>query len=318
MRPDDPTSESAFDGRIADRLEALSPAERHVARFLVQHKRKAVLSSAAEIAALTRSSDATVVRTARSLGFTGLPELREALLASLMGVSPSDRLAHTLQDVGADGTGVLRHVVGIHEDALRLLKTQDMADRLARAVGILGPAARRHVFGIGPSGAIAAYAALQWNRLGLPTCALSMPGIGLADGLIGMARGDAMLVMAYAPLYREATVALDEAGRLGIPVVLVSDDLGPILRGRVAETLPVPRGRSDHLAMHAGTMVLIEAMTISLAAFAGDAAIDTLDRVTALRGAIDKTWLRRGTRKKADTSRMTTRGAPTSARGSDL
>jgi DNA-binding MurR/RpiR family transcriptional regulator len=293
----------AFDDGVAARMENLSPAERHVAQFFVEQKQKVVLSSAAEIAALTRSSDATVVRTAKSLGFAGLPELREVLLASLMGTSPGDRLAHTLAKVSEDRGGALRHIVSIHEDILQRLKTQDMANRLARAVDILGKAPRRHVFGIGPSGAVAGYAALQFNRLGLPTYQLSAPGIGLADGLIGMQPGDAMLMMAYGPLYREASVALDEAQRLSVPVVLVSDDLGPIVRDQVAEVLPLPRGRSDHLAMHAGTMVLIEAMTISLAALAGDAAIDSLDRLSTLRGAIDKTWLRRGTRKNISKSK---------------
>jgi DNA-binding MurR/RpiR family transcriptional regulator len=289
-----------FDENVVALIDGLSPAERHVAQFFVDQKQKVVLSSAAEIAALTRSSDATVVRTARSLGFAGLSELREVVLSSLMRASPGARLAHTLEDARGDAGGVLNHVIRLHEEILKLLKTEDMAARLDRAVDILGRADRRHVFGFGPSGAVASYAALQFNRLGLPSNQISAPGIGLADGLVAMAPGDAMLMMAYGPLYREVAVALDETERLGIPVVLVSDDLGPIVRGQVTEILPVPRGRSDHLAMHAGTMVLIEAMSISLAAFAGDAAIDNLDRLSALRGAIDKTWLRRGTRKRPD------------------
>src|SRR5262249_39507187 len=111
-------------------------------------------------------------------------------------------------------------------------------------------------------------------------------------------KGDAILMMAYAPLYREVEVVLDQAVEQGIPVVLISDNLGPLVADKVAEILPVPRGKADHLAMHGGTMILIEAMIVGLAARCQEAAFDNLDRLSALRGSIDKAWSKRGTKRK--------------------
>ncbi|MBU1305309.1 MAG: MurR/RpiR family transcriptional regulator [Alphaproteobacteria bacterium] len=291
-------AQAEFDTKVADAMERLSPAERQVARFFVDRKQAVLLNSAAQIAEMAGSSDATVVRTVRSLGFGGLSELREVLLTELTGTTPGSRLAHTLEEAGGDAGSALHHVIGIHHDVLDLLKTPAMGQSLSRAVDILAKANRRHVFGIGPSGAMANYATLQFNRIGLPTSALSSSGIALADGLLDLRPGDAVLILAYAPLYREAAVTLDEAQRQGAPVVLISDDLAPLVRGQIVEVLPVPRGKADHLAMHGGTMVLLDAMIISLAARASEAAIDSLDRLSALRGAIDKSWIKRGTRKK--------------------
>jgi DNA-binding MurR/RpiR family transcriptional regulator len=287
----------SFDDRVALVLAGLSKAEQAVARTFIDRKRDVVLSSAAQIAELARASDATVVRTVRSLGFGSLAELREALLSDLMGASPGDRLAHTLEASSGASEGALGHVIEVHSEILALLKSPAMAPRFERAVEILAAASHRHVFGIGPSGAVATYAALQFNRLGYPTAALTLPGIGVADGLVAMQPGHALLMMAYGPLYREAEVALDEAERLRLPVVLVTDDLGDVVGNRVAEVLRVPRGRADHLATHAGTMVLIEALTIGIAAQSGGRSIDTLDRLSTLRASIDKSWTRRGTRK---------------------
>lgn len=287
----------SFDERVAAALPNLSNAEQHVAKTFMQRKAAVVLSSAVQIAELSRSSDATVVRTAKSLGYTSLSALREALLIDLMAPSLGDRLAQTLDDSEKDASGPLHHVIGVHEEILTLLKTQDMADRLERGSRIMAAADRRHVFGIGPSGAIAQYAALQFNRIGFPTSALTIPGVGLADGLAGLGKHDAVLMLAYGPLYREAEVTLDEAERMGLPVILISDDLGEVVGDRVAELLPVPRGRANHLAMHSGTVLLIEAMTLSLAALSGGRSIDALDRFGSIRASIDKTWARRGTRK---------------------
>ena len=280
-------------------LPSLTIGEQLVAKAFMQRKAAVVLSSALEIAAFAGSSDATVVRTAKSLGYSSLSELRQALLNDLVAPSPSDRLSQTLDESGKDGSGPLHHVISVHEEVLALLKTKEMADHLRRASEILAAANHRHVFGIGPSGAMAQYATLQFNRLGLLTTALTIPGVGLADGLIGFRRGDAVLMMAYGPLYREADVALDEAERVGLPVVLISDDLGAVVGDRVAELLPVPRGRANHLAMHSGTMLLLEALSLSLAGVSTGRSIDTLDRFSAIRASIDKTWSRRGARKMA-------------------
>ena len=270
-----------------------------MARFFVDHKQSVLLNSAAEIAQAAGSSDATVVRTARSLGFDGLSALREVLLADLTGIpSPGKRLARTLEETGTDAAGALSHVIDIHESVLGVLKRPEMATSFARSTDILAAASRRHVFGIGPSGAMADYASLQINRIGLPTSALSVPGIALADRLLWLGKGDAVLMMAYAPLYREVEIVLEQAKRVGAPVVLISDNLGPLVSDKVAEILPVPRGKADHLAMHGGTMVLIEALIIALAGRNSEAAFDTLDQLSMLRGSIDKAWVKRGRRKK--------------------
>lgn len=286
------------DARVQAALESLSPAEQRMARFFVDQKQSVLLRSAAEIAQLAGTSDATVVRTARSLGFETLSALRQMLLSDLTGTpSPGKRLARTLQETGDDGAAALRHVIEIHESVLDVLKRPEMAAAFERSVDILARASRRHVFGIGPSGAMADYASLQFNRIGLPTSALSVSGIALADRLLWLGKGDVVLMMAYAPLYREVEIVLDQAMQLDVPVVLISDSLAPLVSGKVAETLPVPRGKVDHLAMHGGTIVLIEAMIIGLAKRNSEAAFDGLERLSSLRGSVDKAWIKRGVRK---------------------
>ena len=288
-----------FDARVEGVLRDLAPAEQRMARFFIEEKQAVLLKSAAEIAQSAGTSDATVVRTARSLGFDGLSALRQALLSDLTGTpSPARRLARTLDETGDDAEAALRHVVDIHENALAALRRPEVAAGFSRSVDILAAAPRRHVFGVGPSGALAEYAALQFNRIGLPTAALSASGVGLADRLLWIGAGDAVLMMAYAPLYREVEVVLDHAMQRNASVVLVSDTLGPLVSDKVAEILPVPRGKADHLAMHGGTMVLIEALIIALAGKRSAVAFDTLEQLSALRGSIDKAWSKRGRLKK--------------------
>src|SRR5690348_10194023 len=114
-------------------LGTLTPAEQRVARLFVERKQDVLLGSAAQIAEMAQSSDATVVRTAKSLGFEGLSALREALLSELTGAaSPGRRLARTLEVTGETAAAALRHVVGIHEEVLAVLKQPDTAPAFER------------------------------------------------------------------------------------------------------------------------------------------------------------------------------------------
>lgn len=290
-------AENSLDERIEAALPAMSPAEQKMASFFRTQKETVLLMSAAEIAEKAGTSDATVVRTARSLGFEGLSGLREAILADLTGGGPEGRLKRTLEDLSEYPDGVLGHVLKAHRESLEVMASSDFSDAFKRTVQLLFSARRRFVFGIGPSGSVADYAALQFNRLGLPTTALSESGIGLADRLLTIGEGDAILMIAYAPIYREVSVLLDHAEENNVPVALVGDSLAPFVRKRVVEVLPVPRGRADHLAMHGATTVLIEAMIVALAAQDRSAALASLEKFGALRGAIDKLWLKRGVKR---------------------
>jgi DNA-binding MurR/RpiR family transcriptional regulator len=286
---------STFDDQVFAALGALSPAEQRVARLFVEQKEAILLGSAAQIAALVGTSDATVVRTAQSLGFESLAALREAALADLTGrPTPGARLRRTLDEAGEDAARALQHVIEIHEATLAVLKAPAFETPFAQAVDLLRAAKRRRIFGIGPTASLADYAALQFSRIGLPSATLSATGIGLADRLLDLAAEDIVLMIAYAPIYREVNVTLDHAERVGCPVLLVSDSLGPYVGGRVTSVLPVPRGKAGLLSLHGGTMVLLEALIIGLAARNRAHAFAHLETLVALRGALDKSWLKRG------------------------
>ncbi|MFD2031456.1 hypothetical protein ACFSKM_16300 [Ancylobacter dichloromethanicus] len=68
----------------------MSPAEQRVARVLLDAREEVLVASAASLAAKAETSDATVVRTVKSLGFEGMDELRR-LLAAEPETKPDDR-----------------------------------------------------------------------------------------------------------------------------------------------------------------------------------------------------------------------------------
>src|SRR3989440_3141134 len=105
--------------RVAERGEALAPAERRVAELLLDLGPEATLLSAAALAEQLGTSDATVVRTAQSLGYSGLAELRRALAAYGDNPPLGDRLRRTLEQTSDDE--LFPSAIGNHLSALETL-----------------------------------------------------------------------------------------------------------------------------------------------------------------------------------------------------
>lgn len=263
--------------RIAAGIPALKPAQRPVARFFVEHAERLGFYSAADIAALLATSDATVVRTAQALGFDGLADLKRALRAE---VTPEARMAATLTHA-AGPADVLAHVLAAHRAALDRAQER-LAVTFPAAVRLLGGAERVVVSGTGPSGAVAGYAALLFGRIGRPAAAFVGTGLAAADEALGLRTGDVLLLLAYTRLHRHAEVLVEVAGRCGVPVLLVTDVLTAV--PGVDLVLTCPRGVPDESSSHAVTLLLVEALVVALAAAdrpRASAALQELNRVRA-------------------------------------
>jgi DNA-binding MurR/RpiR family transcriptional regulator len=261
---------------------ALSPKERAVADFYSEHLEEAAFLSAAQIAERLGTSDATVVRAVKALGYSGIPELRRELIDALRAratSTPAEHLGRSFEDAGDDPLG---HVIA---EEIALLESARAIDRVdfARAVDVLGRARRVLAFGLGPSGPLAVYFTLRLRRFGLPARALTASGLLLADELLTIAEGEALLLMAHERLDRDAEVTLGRANELGLPVVLLTDTLGARLADRVEVTLPALRSRRRGLAGAAATVAVLDALMLALAARDRTRSLATLDELNELR-----------------------------------
>jgi DNA-binding MurR/RpiR family transcriptional regulator len=277
-------SARSFDETIASALDKMSPAEQRVARMFQQNREEVLFASAASLAEKAATSDATVIRTTKTLGFSGMEELRQALAAELkQAVSISVRLSETLREVGDDLTAAFDMTLDIHANSIDKLRREVSANAFARAVDLLGTARRVILFGIGPSSALATYFATQLSRFGLDTICLIRTGLLFADDLSQLRQDDVLFAMAYTHVYPELAVLLDETDRKRIRKILVTDSLVADTRNRVDLILPVARGRADRLSMHTATLALIEALLVGIAASNPKTTMESLESLNALR-----------------------------------
>lgn len=282
-----PNAVSALvEARVGAAARPLSPAAMKVIRDIERNPGLALTGSAADLARRNGLSDATVIRAVQALGFEGLAEMRQALAAALQGTSPAERMRRTLSDVGEDAGRVIDVALDAHQEAITALRSAAVRERLLAAVGLLSGAERIAVFGIGPSSLLARYAAMLLGRVGRQARCLDATGIALADQLVGLQVGDALLILAYGRSYREVTATIDRARRMRLAMVLVTDSLDPKLARHADVVVPSQRGRAERVALHGATLVVLEALVLGVAATDRPRALEALEQLNMLREAV--------------------------------
>jgi DNA-binding MurR/RpiR family transcriptional regulator len=276
---------------LADRLrhadEHLGAAGIRVAKFIDQNRQVVLASSAAALGVRTGTSDATVLRTIQTLGFTGLADLKVAILESGAVSTPADDMRRTFVDLEKSTGAVLDGVLQAHDDGLDVLRSQPCRAQFAAAIQVLDSAERVVVFGIGPSAALAHYVCTLLTRNGRRSRTLDATGAMLADQLLDLRPGDALLILAYGRLYREVKAVFAEAKAQTLPTVLVTEADDTPLAKLADVRVVIPRGRPGQVALHGATFVGLEALVLSLAAARPEAALSSLDNLNRLRRATE-------------------------------
>jgi DNA-binding MurR/RpiR family transcriptional regulator len=284
---------SSGSGSELDRLfqranQQLGEAGRRVVRFIDENRQTVLASSAAALGSYVGTSDATVVRTIQALGFTGLGDLKRAILKSTDKVStPADHMRRTLADLEKTTGQAFDSVLQAHSDGLAVLNSERCRAQIAAAVGLLDAADRIAVFGIGPSAALASYVSTSLARCGRPSRTISATGSMLADQLLDLRRGDGLLILAYGRLYKEVRTVFAEAKSLGLATVLVTEAENTPLAKLADVAVAIPRGRPEQVSLHGATLVGLEAIVLSLAAARPQAALASLDKLNRLRRATE-------------------------------
>jgi DNA-binding MurR/RpiR family transcriptional regulator len=241
--------------------------------------------SAQQIADGAGTSDATVVRTARSLGYDTLRDLRLAMAEESGESDLPSRLRATLEGAPA-GHELLGAAVDRQLGALDALVRRISPKDFDRAADTLAGAPRLWWSGIGPSAFLAGYAAFLCNRLGMAAGAFTHAGPDHADELVSVRRGDAVVVLAYGRIHAHVRVLLDHAARVGAEVVIITDTATPRAPHTKVLQLNAGRGAPGLFATHGATIVLIEALVLAAAAEHSKRATATLETLNELRAAL--------------------------------
>jgi DNA-binding MurR/RpiR family transcriptional regulator len=150
---------------VRTRLDDLRNSEKKVALAVLGAPDKVIYQSISELAENAGTSEPTVLRFCRALGFRGYHDLKIQLAQDLV---PEVKNIHEDVAPGDDPATLIRKVLNANTIAINAtLDTLD-PERVARAIRALARAKHIDFFGLGGSGAVAMDAHHKFFRLGIP------------------------------------------------------------------------------------------------------------------------------------------------------
>lgn len=281
-----------FGERYRARAHQLSPRLRAVVSYINDNREVVLEHTAMEIATATQTSDATVVRAIQALGFAGLRELKQTMEPS---VTSAEKMRSTVTALSSDVNSSIDFVLEGHQRVCEVLSRADNRAAVAQAVVLLSDARQVGIFGIGASGILAEYTARLFSRIGLPAYVMNRTGFSLAEQLIGLQRGDVLIMMGQKSPHREGVTTLREAKRLGIPTILLTQAVDSRFSQEAQVVIDVPRGGdSSRMPLHGTVLVCLEMIVLSVASTTPQKTVKSLKRINDLHRAIGKSGGKRG------------------------
>ncbi|MBI0383304.1 MurR/RpiR family transcriptional regulator, partial [Streptomyces albiflaviniger] len=265
--PKSVTGTTRLAAAVRDMWGELSASERVVAQYLVSAPPENLLfASAQELGAASGTSNATVVRALQRLGYAGLPALKRELAAGFTSeTAPEERLKQRIARVGHDLDEIKGRVFDEAAERLdqcrRLLET----DVLKQAVQTLADAREVVAYGVGASELAARHLVLKLRRAGRRARFVGATGFTMADELLSLGRGDAVVILHPGRRLREFTVLTDRARAVGAGVVLVTDvPTGP-LATHADVVISAPHTPTGITAESLAGIVVMDTLVLALA-----------------------------------------------------
>ncbi|MFJ1990413.1 MurR/RpiR family transcriptional regulator [Streptomyces sp. DASNCL29] len=286
--PKSVTGTTRLAAAVRDMWGELSASERVVAQYLVSAPPENLLfASAQELGAASGTSNATVVRALQRLGYAGLPALKRELAAGFTSeTAPEERLKQRIARVGHDLDEIKDRVFDEAAERLdqcrRLLET----DVLKQAVQTLADAREVVAYGVGASELAARHLVLKLRRAGRRARFVGATGFTMADELLSLGRGDAVVILHPGRRLREFTVLTDRARAVGAGVVLVTDvPTGP-LATHADVVISAPHTPTGITAESLAGIVVMDTLVLALASLDEARAVEASHQLTVLRGQL--------------------------------
>jgi DNA-binding MurR/RpiR family transcriptional regulator len=218
-----PDSALASTVRIRALMPSLAPAERRVAERVLADPAAVAASTIGTLATECATSETTVIRFCRAVGFTGYPALRLALAAE--GGRSEGTNGHELTgDIAADDD--LDKVVAkiAFADARAVEETAQQLDlhELHAVIDALVAAPRVDVYGVGASGIVALDLQQKLHRIGRVAFAWPDAHMALTSAAL-LSAGDVAVAISHSGATQDTLDALSTARRSGATTVAVTN-----------------------------------------------------------------------------------------------
>jgi DNA-binding MurR/RpiR family transcriptional regulator len=270
------STESDLRSLVMQHATDLPLQQRAIADYLLDHLQLVPFLSIPELARRTGASEATVVRFAQRIGFSGFSELKVALvdlLQSRIAADPSDQPTEELGEIVLDAVAALE-ISNIERTVASLDRT--VFSEVAEA---LFSANHTFSFGMGVSAHLAELAAYTLTQTGVRASCLSTRFTSPREQAVALRPGDALVVFSFPPYSKQSLQLLEDAAARGASTVAICDRLTAPAAGLARWALAVKTDNVMFTNAVAAVTVLFNALAAEIAASHRERALEAIANI---------------------------------------
>lgn len=273
--------------RVKQAAETLTPAEQLLIKQVIASPRDIALGTASGLAQRIGVHEATASRLAKKLGYPNYAGFRAAIQEEfIVRTDPATRVRNTLQQTSE--VGLVTDLIAREMEALAGLQRYLDDTRVIAAARALLEARRIYVFARGNAEALAVLIDRRLRRMGRDTVMLHGDGRDLAEQVLGMTAGDAIVGFAFRRQPTHYTALLNRARKMGAASVVISGSVGPSLVPAADHLLFAPRtGSQDVFQTLTVPMAICNALVLGMAKENPKASLQQLETLGQLIDAFD-------------------------------
>lgn len=268
--------------RIIRNVASLSPQQRVIAEYFVDHMQEIPFLSVPELAERTGASEATVVRFCQRIGYSGYSDLKMALVdlarEEMKTSNPDDALAVD-GEAGKDFLGAMakleQHNINRTLDSIDPRTFHEVAASLFKADHVF-------TFGLGISAYLADLAAYLFTEHGLRTTCLATRYTSPREQLVVLRPSDLVIAFSFPPYSKQTLEVLEESADKGVPTVVVTDKTTAPGVALARDALVVSSHGMSFNNATSSVNVLLNALVIEIASRHRGETVDAISRINRI------------------------------------
>ncbi|MCC7346576.1 MAG: MurR/RpiR family transcriptional regulator [Variibacter sp.] len=263
--------------RLRERVDGMSKAQRLLAHHVLRNYQSVAFSTVSDLARESGVSEATVVRFAGTLGFSGYPalqkEVRRVVRADLKGTERFRAKSAQQEDPLS---------VAIRKELENIAHLDEAADReaLRRAAAMLRAARHIVVAGARSTAPLAQHLWFALDKLRLPARRVVTLDSEAFESVARLGNGDCLVAIGFPRYLRGLVQLLGLAAERGAQRLVITDSPYSALKGEIG--LFAPAESSSFVAFHGAPLILINALIDCVSLADRQSALDALQQFEQL------------------------------------
>ena len=205
--------------RIQSMIDKMSNAEKRVASFVLEHPNDVISFSVASLAEASGVSDATVIRTCKTLGFSSYQAFKVSLAVDI--VTPIQAIHEDIAP-GDDTSDIIDKVFKGNKYALDCTLSAINVEKMEEAAEVIKNANRVFIFGLGNSHSVALDMQHKLMRLGIDAQAHTDSHLQIIAS-VNAHEGDVIFAISHSGSSSDIVDAARTAARNGARVISLTN-----------------------------------------------------------------------------------------------